>query len=1006
MLKTSSGDLVDPRDHGYRVLYSTQPPVQKDIKANLNATFSENVIDYRQVTMYKIIMEDDTEMPAQHTSYFVFPARASSPLDVKNGQKAYNSFAVAASTDKDATFSPVSYNETTKVATPVGAYIIKGKTYFDYNFDDHYNYGELNLSNIKLGLFNKENILIDETWSDQDGNYSLSTNRLGQYTVKVLEKPDNLLFENNVDPSLVFPKRAIHSSYILEDGMPIGHDVNASGESKSIDIVVEEKIHYVHVGLKDNLKSVTINKQWKRKNATVDKVSGLLIYGSDQPPVYGEPIRPLEKKEFTISEDQDWSTEIENLHVLDIDQTTIEYNVEEVPVDGFDYHVELVNGDEFTIVNTFFERIDKTVTKEWIFEKPGFRDIYTYVQLERSLDNKVWEKVGEPKYLEPEIDDYGLAYSILYFSASETWKNLPKTDEAGKAYIYRFIESDTSGNHSIPDGFTVEYVGDKITNTENANSTSFTALKYWEGGPEEHPTIYFKLVRKIEDYSWVPVFDPTEYEDAGYPLKELKQGVTEATWLNIERYSDEDDPYEYAVIEVDKEGKPWKHSNYQTEYYPDGYNYFNLDYNLRANPEFGGLFTVVNFYRNTQMDTITAKKIWVGGEERPTVYFRLEASIDNVNWEQVPSDIADIKQLEFPTTEVQWENMPTEDAFANEKYKFYYKVIEVDENNKKFQDDRYTIVHNGLEVTNIWKPEIEEGDTITKLATKVWEGGENHPTVYFRLERKLDTEEEWKQVLDIKEITAEKTSVKWEVEKTEEAYKYRVREVDKDNNYFEDKNYITKYDDDNLIVTNIYKENEPGQVTKTAKKVWKGGKDHPVIYVRLERSLDGDKWEKAAEIEKLEYPELEVNFTVDQYSPQGYEYRYRAREVDETDIETVPEGYKVSYNGLEITNIYQSTEEPEPEPEPQPEPEETTSTETENEPTQPSQMEVVIPQKPHVTPPSKIGKPPMSGTSITEVKIPVTGVNDNRYLFAVFFALSILAFYLRKRVLGDECKKQ
>lgn len=180
-------------------------------------------------------------------------------------------------------------------------------------------------------------------------------------------------------------------------------------------------------------------------------------------------------------------------------------------------------------------------------------------------------------------------------TTSVTWDNLPTADASGNRYIYSVKEVDENGDDFTPVNYVKTENGLTVTNQYNSPKDAFAkAVKVWENGSTDRPTVWFKLYRNIAG-------GETE-EVPEVELKELSSGTTEVAWTGLTKTDGDGNEYIYTVKEVDSEGN---------EFAPE--NYVKIENGL----------TVTNTYISPTT-TVSAIKVWRGGSDpRPTIWFEL-----------------------------------------------------------------------------------------------------------------------------------------------------------------------------------------------------------------------------------------------------------------------------------------------------------------------------------------------------------------------------------------------
>lgn len=151
-----NGQLIDPKEKGFEVLYSTEEPHTGDLDANLKANFTDSVSDYSKIRMIKIKMRSGATIANNETKQFVVPAKMPNDSSLTRDSLAYMSTAFAASNAAmSQDFTAQGYLESAKVATPIKCYTITTTVYSDDNRNRQQESTEVGLPNVQVGLFSK-----------------------------------------------------------------------------------------------------------------------------------------------------------------------------------------------------------------------------------------------------------------------------------------------------------------------------------------------------------------------------------------------------------------------------------------------------------------------------------------------------------------------------------------------------------------------------------------------------------------------------------------------------------------------------------------------------------------------------------------------------------------------------------------------------------------------------------------------------------------------------------
>lgn len=221
-----------------------------------------------------------------------------------------------------------------------------------------------------------------------------------------------------------------------------------------------------------------------------------------------------------------------------------------------------------------------------------------------------------------------------------------------------------------------------------------------------------------------------------------------------------------------------------------------------------------------------------------------------------------------------------------------------------------------LNVTNTYNPPKSVIETRDIAAHKVWEnmdGTENtdtHPTTYFKLYRSVNGgEPEPVEGVGLRELKDGDTTANWYGMLAKDSdgnpYTYEVKEVDSEGNPAVPDGYIKK--EDGLTVSNV----KIPLNDVTANKVWTkldgtiDMSDHPTIYFKLYRNIEGGEPEAVEDAELIELTNGTATATWENMpycDNQGNPYTYSVKETDELGQDGVPANYTKQEEGLTVTN--------------------------------------------------------------------------------------------------------
>lgn len=356
-----------------------------------------------------------------------------------------------------------------------------------------------------------------------------------------------------------------------------------------------------------------------------------------------------------------------NLYLTDFEGHPYTYEVLEVNADGTP--ITLPDGwanseVALKVTNTYTPpRSAEVATKTWVNGDDNHFPIY--FQLQRQLGT-VTENV--PNITPVLVDE----------TNQVQWNNIEQTDSRGNAYTFLVKEVNANGTEiTLPTGWAKVESGLTITNTYTPLTGSITANKVWENGPEEHPTVWFKLQRTFGGIT----------EDVEAEIKELVNGTTQVIWDDVQLTDINGNEYTFSVVEVDATGSDFTPVNY-------------------SKVEEGLLVT--NTYI-IPLGEIRATKVWDGGHEvKPTIYFKLQRTLGDL------VEDLEVKELRDGVTEVLWSDVELTNLNG---VSYQFKVTEVDENGQDYTPEYYEKLEEGLTIINTFvEPEV--GYVFTKSVDK------------------------------------------------------------------------------------------------------------------------------------------------------------------------------------------------------------------------------------------------------------------------------------------------
>ncbi|WP_151409188.1 Cna B-type domain-containing protein [Anaerococcus sp. Marseille-P9784] len=563
------------------------------------------------------------------------------------------------------------------------------------------------------------------------------------------------------------------------------------------------------------------------------------------------------------------------------------------------------------VVDNDYAKIDFTVNKSWQDE---VNDMPTMnFTLYRKIAGGEEEKVDGVEVKE-----------ITQETTSATWKELPKTDSNGHEYIYSVKEtfkdtSDVRNDNWILGEMEADESENSITNRlktipgevetpseENNRLGKLTITKKIESKPLTSAMSMAKAPAAPLEFTF-KLIDP--YGDVvkvdGKDTFTLKAGETKE-FENL-FYGD------YTVEEIDAKGL--------TPFVKVGESAEKKSSTAKVtltmtNKEGTVLFTNKNVIPdpNPNIIEVKATKIWVNGPrtDHKAIDLKLYRQVDGGSKEEVTdakldksADVNDTSKFNYV-----WKNLPKINDDGKE-YTYTVEEANVTDGKVKVNGNTYLVSQEGNTITNTF---VVAKDDVK--ATKVWEGdlkaGEERPTTYFKLYRKIDDCKECQPVesAEVKELKAGTTEATWEdqdlTDENGNKYIYSVKEVDKDGKEATPEGYVkvengltvtnTKIAKDGKLTITKKLENEPKRMMMRAPS-----NNDPIKFKFTITKPDGNSEEfelKAGEsksFEDLTYGKYIVKET----QTQGYTPYFAIGEGEQTQTEK----FEVTVNSKEEVNL-------------------------------------------------------------------------------------------------------
>ena len=342
------GNLIDPEDEGYEVVYSTETPENEGFSANLNKTFKKDVTDWSKVTMFKITMKQGTVISEKGSMRFVVEALVPDDDSIADEDIAQASFAYVSSSMAGANFQPSNYIETTSIASQVARYQISGNVYMDYNINGSHDTDEKVFSGLKVGLYDEDDKKVQGTNTDEDGNYVFDFLTRGNYTVKLEEKPAGMAYPdeaNHYDD--IFP--VAPQTRVAATGK---NSLDKTGSSEVLTMDPDTKKRNLEMGYEVELEDLEVEKQWlgPEGSNSVD----VTLHGLDQ------------EKKLSVTADKGWNDRFIHLRKVDENGRPIIYTLtEDTDIEGYKKQIEKQDG-KFTVKNINTEKVNVPVEVRWI----------------------------------------------------------------------------------------------------------------------------------------------------------------------------------------------------------------------------------------------------------------------------------------------------------------------------------------------------------------------------------------------------------------------------------------------------------------------------------------------------------------------------------------------------------------------------------------------------------------------------------------------------------------
>lgn len=267
-----------------------------------------------------------------------------------------------------------------------------------------------------------------------------------------------------------------------------------------------------HIPKQPEKTSISITKSWDDfnnfDNIRPDNIK-VIIYAND-----------IEYKTINLTKDNDWKYKLDDLDKYDKLGNSIEYNIKEVNVNGYDSLVEKT-GNDFIITNKHIPKTNILIKKIWDDD-----------------NNKFGER---PNFIDVNIYRNNIFYQKITLSSNNNWKqkvdNLNVFDENGNKYYYSVEEKNIPNNYQAFIDNKTYTITNKYIEKESPK-TNIIIRKIWDDEDDKdnlrpdnievdvyRNNIIFKTITLTKDDGWFFELDNLEKEDKygnvyNYTIKE------------------------------------------------------------------------------------------------------------------------------------------------------------------------------------------------------------------------------------------------------------------------------------------------------------------------------------------------------------------------------------------------------------------------------------------------------------------------------------------------------
>ncbi|ADH98142.1 Cna B-type domain-containing protein [Salisediminibacterium selenitireducens] len=303
------------------------------------------------------------------------------------------------------------------------------------------------------------------------------------------------------------------------------------GQGKMIEYTVDESAvdGYTTVingfeitNVRSGITQIPVEKVWlddeDATDARPDSITVQLFRSDDEETSYQNAI---------LDANGEWTYEFSDLPLFDDRGQPYEYQVREVPVEGYSDNIVVQVENGYVVTNTRYEEIDLDVTKVWLDgEDTSARPETITVDLYRN------DNLNEP------LDSIVLDGS--YNSWYHTFENLDRFDEDGVEYVYSVEEREILEGYELKDITLDDENLFTVTNLRTGEVT-VEGTKTWQDDNESDRPEAIRL-NLLQNQAVIETMEVTSEDDWSYAFTDLPE------------FDENGEAYEYAVTEQDVPG--------------------------------------------------------------------------------------------------------------------------------------------------------------------------------------------------------------------------------------------------------------------------------------------------------------------------------------------------------------------------------------------------------------------------------------------------------------------